>query len=279
MKTLTFNLIIDSNRSINGDLRFNSEKLKCPIAIVMHGFKGNRNWGFLPTLTEQFAEMGYIAINYDHSLNGNIPGSIKYNMDKFRQITISAQLQELEILIAKIKSGELFQELDINKIWNGEIVLCGHSMGAAIALVYATENKIDKLIMMSPISKFDRYTERQKIQWRIDGQIEFYNPKIEQTMSLNSNFIDDMDANLKRFDLLAAIAKCNSQILIVHGEQDMTVQIKESQALYDYSDKNKCEFYKLAHCNHSFNIDNLGLVNNPILNELQNCVCEFAKID
>ncbi len=68
MQTLTFEINIKPNRAISGDLRYNPSTIKMPIAIIMHGFKGNKNWGFLPILSEQFAEMGYVAINYNHSL-------------------------------------------------------------------------------------------------------------------------------------------------------------------------------------------------------------------
>ena len=279
MQNHTFNIEIDANRTISGDVRISQSDAQKPLAIVMHGLKGNRNWGFLPKLSEQFAELGYIAINYDHSLNGYIPGSIQYDMSKFSRITVSAQLQELDMIISAIKSGELLPDAEINNIWNGEIVLCGHSMGAAVALIYASENKIDKLIMIAPISKFDRYTERQKKQWRIDGFVEFYNPKIDQTMRIDSTFIDDMDANLERFDLLKAISKCNSKIMIAHGEQDVTVPIREAIALYDNSNKDNCILNNFPHCNHSFNLDSLGTSSNPHLSALMDCIREFAKIE
>ena len=51
---------------------------KSKFAIILHGFKGNHRWGFLPTLRDLFAANGYNAIAYTHSFSGYIPDSPKY---------------------------------------------------------------------------------------------------------------------------------------------------------------------------------------------------------
>ncbi len=263
-----FEIIIDTDRTLDAELRYNENHIAKPLAVVLHGFKGNKDWGFLPNIAELFARNNYIAVSYNHSLNGKVPNSSKYNIDKFRKITVSEQLRELPILISHLKEYVLTQNDNPAINWNGEIVLIGHSMGAAIALLYASENTVSKLVMLSPISKFNRYTDRQRKQWRAAGFMEFFNPKTEQTMALDATFIDDMDENLERFDLPNAIGRCKSEILIIHGEQDITVRIAEARELFANSDRSKCRLIEYPNCNHSFNIDTLGYENNHILKNL-----------
>lgn len=263
-----FEINIDTDRTLDAEIKYNNNHIAKPLAVVLHGFKGNKDWGFLPNIAELFARNKYIAVSYNHSLNGKIPNSMKYNIDKFRKITVSEQLRELSILMSHLMENVLTQNDNPATKWNGEIVLIGHSMGAAIALLYATENTVAKLMMLSPISKFNRYTDRQRKQWRAAGFMEFFNPKTEQTMALDATFIDDMDENLERFDLTNAIAKCKSEILIIHGEQDVTVRIAEARELFANSDKAKCRLIEYPNCNHSFNIDTLGYENNHILKNL-----------
>lgn len=263
-----FGINIETDRTLDAEIKYNNDHIAKPLAVVLHGFKGNKDWGFLPNIAELFARNNYITVSYNHSLNGKVPNSMKYNIDKFRKITVSEQLRELSILLSHLKENVLTQNDNPATKWNGEIVLIGHSMGAAIALLYTAENSISKLMMLSPISKFNRYTDRQRKQWRAAGFMEFFNPKTEQTMALDATFIDDMDANLERFDLPNTIAKCKSEILIIHGEQDVTVRIAEARELFANSHKAKCRLIEYPNCNHSFNIDTLGYENNHILKNL-----------
>lgn len=223
---------------------------KSKFAIILHGFKGNHRWGFLPTLRDLFAATGYNAIAYTHSFSGYIPDSPKYDIDKFRRTTVTQQLKDLQKVIRSIKSD--FETAP-------DITICGHSMGAAIALVYSAlhpEDNISKLVMLAPVATFDRYyTERQKEQWRRDGFLEFYNPKVDQKMALDLSFLVDIEQNYEKYNPLKAAKTTKSRIFLAHGEQDLTSKICESEILYEQMNQSSVDFNRFSHCNHAFNWD------------------------
>ena len=254
-----FPFVIDiaESRKLSGVCSFvpDEAKGKRPIAFILHGFKGNSEWGFIPLIRDMLAGNGCFAVSYNHSLNGFLPGSVLLDVEKFRRMTITSQLAELSFLI---DHPERILPPSLSSEWNGEILLCGHSMGAAIALVFAGEHPqlVSKLAMLAPIASFNRYyTDRQIEVWRENSYLQFQNARTGQQLILDSTFLNDFVENESRFDLAKAIVETRSKILIAHGETDLTAKIAESEFLYSNADKTGTRFSVFPHCNHSFNFD------------------------
>ncbi len=55
---------------IEGDIRFKNNGVLKPAIVVLHGFKGFKDWGFFPFLCEQLAFKNAIVVNFNFSLNG-----------------------------------------------------------------------------------------------------------------------------------------------------------------------------------------------------------------
>ena len=45
-----------------------------PAVVICHGFKGFMEWGFFPHLATLLAERGYVAIRFNLSSTGMLPG-------------------------------------------------------------------------------------------------------------------------------------------------------------------------------------------------------------
>ncbi len=276
MQKYLFNILTVGNYRIAGDICINT-KQKSPICIVIHGFKGHKDWGFLPYLSEQIAQNSIISIKYNFSLNGyDSQDKSLINIDKFQNMSISRQLEELDIVISKLKSNTLTNELNLEELWDGNIFLCGHSMGAAVSILYSSiYTGISKLVLLASISKFDRYTPRQKNIWKSQGYIAFPNNKTGQMLRLNSSFLEDLEINSERFNLPNAISKLEIPILLVHGKQDLTVQIKEPNELIDAANPKYLKPIFIDNAGHTFNIENKGITNNVILEETVKDIIDF----
>jgi pimeloyl-ACP methyl ester carboxylesterase len=273
MRNREFYIKIDDRRTIRGEISIPETDEPKPLLIILHGFKGYKDWGFLPTIHDKFADR-FIVIRYDHSMNGakNYSDSKLYDIDDFRRSTISSQLEDLDLLISKIQD----ESLVLKTSWNGEIYLCGHSMGAAIAIIYSNRSEfIKKLILLAPIAKFDRYSSRQKDEWKKNGYIEFLNNRNNQLLTIDYNFILDLEKNQEEYDLLQAISRSNSEILIIHGEQDLTAKLAEAKALYKASNREKKRLEIIKQANHSFNVDKIGLTDNKFIDEVLNQIEAF----
>lgn len=277
MQKYKFELNIDDNL-LTGDICINSMQ-KSPVCIILHGFKGHKDWGFIPYLSKKIAEKNVIAVKYNFSLNGyDKADKSLINIDKFKTMTITKQLQELDLVISKIKDNTLSSDVDFGKLWNGEVFLCGHSMGGAVTILYSSiYSGISKLILLASISKFDRYTDRQKQIWHKQGFIEFPNNKTGQMLRLNESFLDDFEKKADKYNIPNAISKLNIPILLIHGRQDVTVSMKEPEELIDAANKNNLEIKIIENAGHTFNVENKGITNNEILAEISNLIQEFIN--
>lgn len=213
---------------INIDIRYPESVTDMPIVIFSHGFKGYKDWGFIPYFCESLAESSIIAVNFDFSMNGiiDIPNEI-YDPDIFGHNTISQELRELIQVIEYIGSSAALEEIS-----NGRLSLIGHSLGGAISILAAeNKNNINKLILLASISNCNRYTKRQIAEWKKLGKLEFEIYETKQKLHIDKAFLEDIETNYPPNRLRDGIGKLQTPILIFHGTEDLTVRICEGKEL------------------------------------------------
>ncbi len=218
--------------------------------IFVHGFKGFKDWGFVPYTAEHLANKGFFVVTFNFSHNGVDDNGEFTEPDKFAENTFSLEIEELDEIISAYKNG-FFGVIEDNNIG-----LLGHSRGGGVSIITASENKnIVGLVTWSSVAKFDRYTERQKSEWREKGIFEVLNSRTKQVMKLNLSLLEDIEENkYGRLNILNAAGKLSKRFLLVHGEQDLTVPIKEAEMIYDGSDNSLTEFIKIPGAGHTFDI-------------------------
>lgn len=246
-----FNLFTSVNNqiavTIYGYENFESK----PALVYVHGFKGFKDWGFVPFTGEYFASKGYSVITFNFSHNG-IGGKREEftEFEKFADNTFSLEISELSEVIDAYFFG-FFGESSSNKIG-----LIGHSRGAAVSILTARKRKeVAATAMWSSISVVDRYTARQKKEWMKKGFIEIINSRTNQVMRLNLSVLEDIEKNKdKKLNIQYAVKKYNRPLLILHGEQDLAVPIKEGLEIYKSSNKKKSRFITVPAAGHTFDI-------------------------
>jgi hypothetical protein len=110
-----------------------------PLAGVMvcHGFKGFKDWGFFPWISERLAEAGLAVATLDFSMNGigDQPGEFT-RLDQFEANTYSQELSDLgQVMGWLVMDSPVSGPLD-----GGRLGVLGHSRGALAAVVAAAEN-------------------------------------------------------------------------------------------------------------------------------------------
>lgn len=220
--------------------------------IFVHGFKGFKDWGFGPYLGEYFAKKGFYVITFNFSHNGVGENKSEFTeLEKFAKNTFSREVNELNELIDAFRDG-FFEGIDTNS----KISILGHSRGGAIALLSSSKrDDIDALITWAAISKLDRYSKRQKEEWRRKGFLEVLNTRTNQMMRMNVSLLTDIEWNASgSLNLENAVKILNKPLLIAHGDQDLAVPIAESEQIYSWADKSKTELFKLFGTGHTFDI-------------------------
>ena len=218
---------------IHGDLRYRQDVREAPAVLIMHGFKGFKDWGFFPDISARLAESGYVAVTFNFSKNGI--GSDFRNfteLDKFAENTISQEIEDARRVLQAVKTGEIGKKaIDPERIG-----LLGHSRGGGIGILTAVDHPDDVLCLVTwaTVAHFFRFTPEQIDQWRKQGYIEVENVRTKQMMRLNKTFLDDLEANRERFDLLKAVERLEVPSLFIHGSEDTTVPASESEQLYEH---------------------------------------------
>lgn len=259
------------------DAVYSVENAKQPIFLFLHGFKAYRNWGFYPYLCEKVAESGSIAIRFDFSLSAVLDGErLIYDSERFARNSVSQEIADVEDFIDAILRNEL--NLDLS-LWDGNIILCGHSRGAAISLLVACYKEIiRKLILLSPISHFDRYSERQKELWKNQGFVEFKLVHSQQKLRMNYSYLQDLLNNADKYDLRKIVSQIDKPIKIIHGKQDLTVSIKEAYELAHFApNKEKLRLVAIDKAGHGFGAQHPFQKSNEMLDELISETIKFIK--
>lgn len=249
---ITKTLITKKNNTITVDLYKTNDAEYKPGIIFVHGFKGFKNWGFFPYSAEYFAEKGYKVLTFNFSHNGIGKSEDKFTeLDKFADSSFSLDLEELHLMINAMKSGYFGESK------NEKIFLVGHSRGGALSILSAWKNNfVTAVAVWASISKLDRFSRRQKDEWKKNGYIEFENARTKQIMRLNYGYLEDIEENKKgTLNIKQAISELNRPLLICHGEQDAAVPIAEAELLYKWSDKEKTKLIKIETTGHTFGVE------------------------
>ncbi len=195
------------------------------LAIVIHGFKGFREWGFFPWLCERLSESGIAACRFDMSRNGigEDPETFE-RLDLFENDTYSIQLSDLETVYEHVRSMKGMDSLPA--------FLVGHSRGGAIALLGARRlPSLSGVVTWSAIASTDRWDEATKRDWRRKGRLEIENSRTGQVMPMSTAVLDDLEQNAAALDVLAAVEAMAVPLFVIHGGNDETVSTEDAEAI------------------------------------------------
>lgn len=255
MKRHYFEFINQNGNKIKGDLRIPLLQEKAPLLIFSHGFKGFRNWGFIPYVCNEFTRRGYISINFDFSLNGIIDDINQiYDDEIFRRNKVSVEVSDLSFMIKQIIDSQLNIQ-DMTDKWNGIIYLAGHSLGGAISVFTAGQfNQIKKMSLWASVSTLDRNTPRQKEIWKEKGCTDIVIQNTGQKLHLDYSYIEDKDISFQHNAIIIEMNKLAIAVQIIHPENDMTVKMKEAVELASTGNNIiKRELNVIEKAGHTFN--------------------------
>lgn len=251
---------------------FGAEDLnKGRLIIFVHGFKGFKDWGFGPYLGEHFAQAGIPALMFNFSHNGTGDSLTEFvELEKFAENTFSLEISELNEIIDAVLDGRFGHAGKIS------IGVLGHSRGGAIAILTASQRKeVSSAALWASISRVDRYSQRQKSQWREKGYLEVKNMRTKQIMRLNVSLLDDVENNAKQLNIRNAVKNFGRPLFLAHGEQDLAVPVREADELYQLSDRNITEYFKIPATGHTFDISHPFSGSSEKFDELLKKTCGF----
>lgn len=208
------------------DVRAGGRGSPRPAVVVVHGFKGFKDWGLWPALAERLARAGLSAVTLNLSGSGvDDSGEFVYP-ERFGHNTFSAELQDLRRVTDALAGGEL------GVVPPSAVGLLGHSRGGGIAVLHAASDaRIKALATWAAISTVERWPASQRAAWRSAGVNEVKNVRTGQVLPLYPDVLDDIERNAATLDIEAAAARVAVPWLIVHGTDDEAVALAEGEQL------------------------------------------------
>ena len=271
----TFVIPSKRNKNITLDINFTNTK-NSPLVIFSHGFKGFKDWGPFNTVSDIFAHSGLNFLKFNFSHNGvSSENPLEFvDLEAFGNNNFSIELEDLESVIEWSKNN-LEQKVDLSRIY-----LMGHSRGGGISILKAASNSnVKKLISWASVSDFEKRIENEKVNlWKDRGVVYIFNSRTNQQMPLYYQFYEDYISNKSKFSIPKACRKLSIPTLIIHGENDQTVDFTEAEKLYaNISDS---VLLKIKDSDHVFNSKHPFYVNS-LSNQMKKVIAEsisFFKI-
>jgi uncharacterized protein len=208
------------------DVRAGGRASSRPAVLVVHGFKGFKDWGMFPQFSERLARAGFTAVTPNLSGSG-VDDSGEFSLpDRFGHNTFSAELSDVRSIIDALSAGEL------GVAPPSSLALVGHSRGGGVAVLETARNlSISCLVTWSAISSVQRWTDRQRADWRAAGVNPVTNARTGQVLPLYTDVLDDIERQAGTLDVEAAARNVSVPWLIIHGDQDESVPFREAVQL------------------------------------------------
>lgn len=229
------------------DLRTGDRKTPRPAVIVMHGFKGFKDWGMFPLVAERMAKAGISVVSFNVSGSGADDTGDFTLPDRFGRNTYSAELEDLHHTIEALDAGQLGLPRPTS------VGLLGHSRGGGMAILETARNRtINALITWAAIGSVDRWSSEAKASWRKRGFVNIQNARTGQVMPLRTDILDDIERDLTGSLDIAGSAKLIAvPWLIIHGESDESVGVADAKSIHQ-SSGGKADLMLVPEAGHTF---------------------------
>ena len=250
----SFNIQNEYGDNLVTDIKFEESKKDLPLVIFVHGFKGFKDWGGFPYMTDKLAEAGFFVVSFNFSYNGVGEKEDELvhftRLELFAKNTFSRELDDLGNIIDYFDDNREKYNYDFSKL-----TLIGHSRGGGCVILKTSQDKrVKKLITLAAVSYYDRYTDRKKNEWKEKGYIEEPNSRTGQIMKMDLTLLEDIEINKERLDIQEAMKRIDVPVLILHGEQDLSVDYSNAETLYSASNKNFTQYKLIEKTGHTFGV-------------------------
>ncbi len=230
-------VIISTGREKNilADITYQNDVESKGIVIFCHGYKGFKDWGAWNIVAEEFAQDGFTFIKFNFSHNGGtLENPIDFpDLDAFGNNTYSKEVADLNSVIDWS-----------NKQFGSPIYIIGHSRGGGIVTLVGGENSnVSMVISWAAVADFkERFPVGEKLQeWKENGVYQVLNGRTKQEMPHYFSFYQDFIKNEMHLTISKAAKNIRVPHLIIHGDKDAAVLVKDASMLHSFNPKAELE--------------------------------------
>ena len=216
-------------------------------ALMVHGYKGFREWGNWKGVAERWAQDGWEVTRMDFSHNGHVPPFLEACIDDEAWSANRYHIERDEVVhaLGQIDQGDL------------PIVVMGHSRGGAMALLGAEQHvrqggRMDGMALWAPVSDFvSRLPQGATLQaWESSDRLEVKNGRTGQTLVHPFAFHRDTLQRAEELSVERAAKATSCPILVIHGTLDPAVHHSEGSLISEWASQGS--FEPIADSDHVF---------------------------
>lgn len=276
------------------------------VLILCHGFKGYKDYGFLPILAHHAAKRGLIVhrFNFSHSGMNNHVDTFAHP-ELFEKDTWSRQVYDLLTVSRESHIGDLPSPAKptgpLPQIW------FGHSRGGVTTLLAAARkaspgeyesapsmnNPSARQIAMSApdpaaviAASSPHYScgldDMQKRILHKQGFIESPSGRTKQALRVGVDWLSEIESLPNMFDPVFAAERLACPLCVIHGDEDMTVSDESSNILANAATshaKVAVQKHIIPGATHVFNTRNPADIDEPLspqAAQMIEAVCDFS---
>jgi len=229
------------------DVRAGGRETPRPAVVVVHGFKGFKDWGLWPPFAERLARAGFSAVTFNLSGSGVDDTGEFVFPERFGHNTFSAELQDLRRVIDALAAG------DLDVAPPASVGLLGHSRGGGICVLHASADpRVRALVTWAAIATVQRWPPAERAAWRATGVNQVKNARTGQILPQYTDLLDDVEGNAAALDIEAAAGRIAVPWLIVHGSEDEAVALREGERLAQAAPRATTRFLPVDGAGHTF---------------------------
>ena len=233
------------------DVFYNKNVTHAPLIIFCHGYKGFKDWGAWNLLAKTFAGSGIAVLKFNFSHNGGtVEQPIDFpDLEAFGNNNYTKELEDLNQVLDWVETTYAKH----TNIDASNITLVGHSRGGGIVTLKAAEDsRVKKLVSLAGVSDFkSRFPTGSDLDvWKSSGVRFVMNGRTKQQMPHYYQFYENFMENTSRLTIRDAAKKLKLPHLVIHGDADTSVDLKEALALHKWHTES--ELMVLEGANHVF---------------------------
>lgn len=219
--------------------------------IVMHGFKGYKDYGFIPVLAHDLCEAGSVVHRFNFSTSGMTNEIETFaRPDLFALDTWTRQVEDVVRVVKAIEDGEL--------IGKGlPIFLVGHSRGGASVLLcagrHAESISLCGVVTINAVDCCSRIPKDEQDAMLARGYTMVKSARTDQDLRIESAWLREQLEDPSGHDVLLQASKIISPVCVIHSEDDQAVDLSAGQAI---AHATKSELVSLKMGNHVLNMPN-----------------------
>lgn len=246
IKEINIRLQNPETRDFLADAFYPETDEKLPLVIFVHGYKGYKDWGAWNLMAEKLAEAGFFFVKFNASHNGTTVEDPHHfaDLEAFGNNNYSKELSDLGVVIDHFVKAP---QVDDQKI-----ILIGHSRGGGISIIKTYEDKrINGLITLASVDTLERFPKDEALEnWKKEGVYYVLNGRTQQEMPHYYQFYEDFENNIHRFDVERATEMAKAYVLVIHGTDDESVNVKNAEHLHILNPNS--ELFLVENADHTF---------------------------